>query len=105
MKEEILKIKEETVGLIDNASDLKSLEDIRVKVLGKKGDMTLVLRNMGKLSKEERPVMGQLANEVRSEIEELLSNKFEQLKQEQKKIKLKEEELSLIHISEPTRPY
>lgn len=95
MKEEILKIKEETVGLIDNASDLKSLEDIRVKVLGKKGDLTLVLRNMGKLSKEERPVMGQLANEVRSEIEELLSNKFEQLKQEQKKIKLKEEELDV----------
>ena len=78
MKEEILKIKEETVGLINNASDLKSLEDIRVKVLGKKGDLTLVLRNMGKLSKEERPIMGQLANEVRSEIEELLSNKFEQ---------------------------
>lgn len=95
MKEEILKIKEKTVGLIDNASDLKSLEDIRVKVLGKKGDLTLVLRNMGKLSKEERPVMGQLANEVRSEIEELLSNKFEQLKQEQKKIKLKEEELDV----------
>ena len=95
MKEEILKIKEETVGLIDNASDLKSLEDIRVKVLGKKGDLTLVLRNMGKLSKEERPIMGQLANEVRSEIEELLSNKFEQLKQEQKKIKLKEEEIDV----------
>lgn len=95
MKEEILKIKEKTVGLIDNASDLKSLEDIRVKVLGKKGNLTLVLRNMGKLSKEERPVMGQLANEVRSEIEELLSNKFEQLKQEQKKIKLKEEELDV----------
>ena len=95
MKEEILKIKEKTVGLIDNASDLKSLEDIRVKVLGKKGDLTLVLRNMGKLSKEERPVMGQLANEVRSEIEELLSNKFEQLKQEHKMIKLNEEELDV----------
>ena len=40
MKEEILKIKEETVGLINNASDLKSLEDIRVKVLGKKGDLS-----------------------------------------------------------------
>ncbi|MFR6143040.1 MAG: phenylalanine--tRNA ligase subunit alpha [Finegoldia sp.] len=95
MKEEILKIKEKTVGLIDNATDLKSLEDIRVKVLGKKGDLTLVLRNMGKLSKEERPAMGQLANEVRSEIEELLSGKFEQLKDEQKKIKLKEEELDV----------
>ena len=95
MKEEILKIKEKTVGLIDNATDLKSLEDIRVKVLGKKGDLTLVLRNMGKLSKEERPIMGQLANEVRSEIEGLLSGKFEQLKDEQKKIKLKEEELDV----------
>ena len=95
MKEEILKIKEKTVGLIDNATDLKSLEDIRVKVLGKKGDLTLVLRNMGKLSKEERPAMGQLANEVRSEIEGLLSGKFEQLKDEQKNIKLKEEELDV----------
>lgn len=95
MKEEILKIKEKTVGLIDNATNLKSLEDIRVKVLGKKGDLTLVLRNMGKLSKKERPAMGQLANEVRSEIEGLLSEKFEQLKDEQKKIKLKEEELDV----------
>lgn len=95
MKEEILKIKEKTVGLIDNATDLKSLEDIRVKVLGKKGDLTLVLRNMGKLSKEERPAMGKLANEVRSEIEGLLSGKFEQLKDEQKNIKLKEEELDV----------
>lgn len=95
MKEEILKIKEKTVGLIDNATNLKSLEDIRVKVLGKKGDLTLVLRNMGKLSKEERPAMGQLANEVRSEIEGLLSEKFEHLKDEQKKIKLKEEELDV----------
>lgn len=43
MKEEILKIKEETIGFIDNASDLKSLEDIRVKALGKKGDLTLLL--------------------------------------------------------------
>ena len=95
MKEEILEIKEKTVGLINNTTNLKSLEDIRVKVLGKKGDLTFVLRNMGKLYKEERPAMGQLANEVRSEIEELLSRKFEQLKDEQKKIKLKEEELDV----------
>ena len=71
MKEEILKIKEETVGLINNASDLKSLEDIRVKVLGKKGDLTLVLRNMGKLSKEERPIMGHPLNETIIQLENL----------------------------------
>lgn len=95
MKEEILQIKSKSLELINNANDLKSLEDIRVKLLGKKGELTLLLRNMGKLSKEERPIMGQLANEVRAEIEENLSEKNKQLKDEEKKLKLIEEDIDV----------
>lgn len=72
MKEELLKIKDEAKALIEKAEDLKSLEDLRVKFLGKKGDLTAILKMMGSLSPEERPVMGQLANEVREDIEALL---------------------------------
>ena len=56
MKEELLKIKDEAKALIEKAEDLKSLEDLRVKFLGKKGDLTAILKMMGSLSPEERPV-------------------------------------------------
>ena len=51
------------------AVDMDSLEALRVRYLGKKGELTAILKQMGKLSAEERPVIGQLANEVRSELE------------------------------------
>ncbi|MCL2170504.1 MAG: phenylalanine--tRNA ligase subunit alpha [Defluviitaleaceae bacterium] len=69
MKDELLKIKESALSGIDRAGDLRALEDVRVAVLGKKGTLTLVSRGMGKLSPEERPVMGQMVNEVKDEIE------------------------------------
>ena len=68
MKEQLQKIKEATLADIAAAGDAKVLEDLRVKVLGKKGELTAILKQMGGLSAEERPVIGQLANEVRSEI-------------------------------------
>ena len=67
MKEQISKIKETSVEEIKKAEDLKELNDIRVKYLGKKGELTAVLRGMGGLSPEERPVIGSLVNEVRDE--------------------------------------
>ena len=54
------------------AQDLKDLDAVRVKYLGKKGELTAILKQMGKLSAEERPVIGQLANQVRAQIEERL---------------------------------
>ncbi|MCF6465210.1 phenylalanine--tRNA ligase subunit alpha [Clostridium sp. Cult2] len=86
MRDRLSKIKEEAISDIKSLSNLDSLEDIRIKYMGKKGELTSILREMGKLSKEERPVIGQLANEIRQEIEEELSEarvRFkEKLKQE-----------------------
>ncbi len=79
MKEMLEKIKTEAAAAIEAAADLKALDDIRVKYLGKKGEITAVLRGMGALSAEERPIVGALANTVREEIETLLSSKNEAL--------------------------
>ena len=72
MKETLLKIKAEALASLESSD--ANLEEIRIKYLGKKGELTSVLRMMGQLSPEERPIMGQMANEVRAEIEEKLSS-------------------------------
>ena len=66
MKEKLQKIKEEALSAI--LADNADLEQIRIQYLGKKGELTSVLRGMGALTPEERPVVGQIANEVRAEI-------------------------------------
>ena len=76
MKEQLELIKQNALAALDAAETPAALEELRVKLLGKKGELTAVLKMMGKLSPEERPVMGQLANAVRAEIE----NKLEQRK-------------------------
>ena len=69
MKEQLELIKSNALAALDAAATPAALEELRVKLLGKKGELTAVLKMMGKLSPEERPVMGQLANAVRAEIE------------------------------------
>ena len=68
MKEMLEKLRLESLQAIGEAQDLDALDALRVKYLGKKGEMTAILKQMGKLSAEERPVMGQLANAVREEM-------------------------------------
>ena len=72
MREQLEQIKQNALAALDAASTPAGLEELRVKLLGKKGELTAVLKQMGKLSPEERPVMGQLANTVRASIEEKL---------------------------------
>ena len=72
MKEQLELIKQNALAALDAAETPAALEELRVKLLGKKGELTAVLKMMGKLSPEERPVMGQMANAVRAEIEEKL---------------------------------
>ena len=91
MKEQLQNIKETTLAEIAGISDAKALEDLRIKVLGKKGELTAILKQMGGLSAEERPVIGQLANEVRTEIEKALSDKQTALKSAQLAEQLKSE--------------
>ena len=72
MKEQLAKIRSEALAAFDAAADSAALDALRVQYLGKKGELTGVLKMMGKLSAEERPAMGQLANEVRAALEEAL---------------------------------
>ena len=69
MKEQLEQIKQNALAALEAAETPAALEELRVKVLGKKGELTAVLKMMGKLSAEERPIMGQMANAVRAEIE------------------------------------
>ena len=70
MKEELQRIKAEALDAIKGLTDIQSLQDIRVKYLGKKGEVTALLKGLGKLSPEERPKMGALVNAVRQALEE-----------------------------------
>ena len=72
MKAQLEQIKLQALSALEAADTPAALDEVRVKFLGKKGELTAVLKQMGKLSAEERPVMGQLANAVRAEIEEKL---------------------------------
>ena len=72
MREKLQKIREEALCALTGAKGAAELEELRVKYLGKKGELTAILKQMGGLSAEERPKMGALANEVRSAIEESL---------------------------------
>ncbi|MCI8807888.1 MAG: phenylalanine--tRNA ligase subunit alpha, partial [Oscillospiraceae bacterium] len=69
MKEQLAKIRAEALSAFENVRDAAALDELRVRYLGKKGELTAVLKQMGKLSAEERPAMGQLANEVRAALE------------------------------------
>ena len=72
MKEQLEIIRREALSALEQAADSQALEALRVKYLGKNGELTAVLKQMGRLSPEERPVMGQVANAVRADIEEKL---------------------------------
>ncbi|MBE6984329.1 MAG: phenylalanine--tRNA ligase subunit alpha [Ruminococcaceae bacterium] len=72
MKEQLEQIRVQALSELQEAADAAALDAVRVRVLGKKGELTAVLKQMGKLSAEERPVMGQIANAVRAELESKL---------------------------------
>lgn len=69
MKALMQELKDKALKAIVEADSLESLEALRIKYLGKKGELTAILKQMGRLSAEERPVMGQLANQLRAELE------------------------------------
>jgi len=80
VKAQLEKIRLEAKNALQECESLEKLTELRIKYLGKKGELTQVLRGMGQLSAEERPVIGQLANEIRDELNELLNEQTEKLK-------------------------
>ena len=75
MKQQLELIREQAMAALDAADSTAALEELRVKLLGKKGELTAVLKLMGKLTPEERPIMGQVANAVRADIEAKLEQR------------------------------
>ena len=74
MKALMQELRENALNAISDAESIDSLDALRVRYLGKKGELTAILKQMGKLSAEERPVMGQLANQIRSDLEASIEN-------------------------------
>ncbi len=95
MKEQLNSIQQKALDEIKNAVDIKTVDDLKVRLLGKKGELTAILKQMGQLSAEERPVIGQLANQVRECIENDIGRKKEQLKALETERKLKKETLDV----------
>ncbi|MBE6928437.1 MAG: phenylalanine--tRNA ligase subunit alpha [Ruminococcaceae bacterium] len=79
MREQLEQIRLQALAEMQEAADIVALDAVRVRVLGKKGELTAVLKQMGKLSAEERPVMGQVANAVRAELETKLEERKTEL--------------------------
>ena len=99
MKQKLEDIRARAKEQLATLSDLSDLENFRVQVLGKKGELTGILKSMGALSAEERPKMGQLANEVRASIETMLSEKTKELKEREMQREI--ESMPLFDISVP----
>ncbi len=95
MKKILEDIKNSSLAAVQSAGDPSALEAVRVNFLGKKGSLTAVLKQMGSLSAEERPVIGQLANRVRAEIEEAIEKKAEALSERLLSLRLEAEKLDV----------
>ena len=101
MKEQLAKIKADALSAFERAADAAALDALRVKYLGKKGELTGVLKMMGRLSPEERPVMGQLANDVRAALEGALDACSEKLEAAALELRLKSE---AVDVTIPGKP-
>lgn len=95
MKNQLEKIGKDAADIISSVSSKAELDQARVRFLGKKGELTAVLKMMGKLSAEERPLMGQMANEIRNHIEKMISDAEAKVKSAEMKAKLEKETLDV----------
>ncbi|MGI6264897.1 MAG: phenylalanine--tRNA ligase subunit alpha [Acutalibacteraceae bacterium] len=95
MKEQIKALREEAMQQLQGLTLPQELEDFRVKVMGKKGTLTGLLRGMGALPAEERPQMGQLVNQVRAELEDALAKRAAAIQQAQQSLRLKAERVDV----------
>ncbi|WP_317854125.1 phenylalanine--tRNA ligase subunit alpha [Chakrabartyella piscis] len=95
MKDQLKVIHDKAIAAFNEAKDIKDIEDLKVSVLGKKGELTAILKGMGKLTAEERPIIGQLANEVRQDIEAKLEEAKARLQAAEIAIRLEAEKIDV----------
>ncbi|MBQ8953753.1 MAG: phenylalanine--tRNA ligase subunit alpha [Clostridia bacterium] len=95
MQEQLKSIREHVTEELRNIQDSASLEQLRVRVLGKKGELTAILRGMGKLPAEERPKMGQIVNETRERLEAAIDEAAASLREKEKEYRLKKETIDV----------
>ena len=95
MKEQLEQIKGSALAAIAGAETEQALEEVRVRFLGKKGELTAILRGMGAVAPEDRPKIGAMVNTIRAEIEESLSARFGDLKAQSMERKLREERIDV----------
>ena len=100
MQEKLKQIREDTLAEISEAGDLRSLEDTRVKVLGRKGQLTEILRGLGSAAPEERRAIGQKANEIKGIVSEALENRKQVLSTEEAR---EQAETNKLDLSLPGR--
>ncbi len=100
MKEKLEQIKAEAIREIQNSDGLAKLNDVRVAFLGKKGELTAVLKGMKDVLPEERPIVGQLVNETRESIEKLIDQTKAKLEAAERDLKLKQE---VIDVTLPAK--
>ena len=81
LKTKLEELAQASIAKIDESASLQAVEDLRVKLLGKKGELTDLLKMMRDLSKEERPVIGKLANEIRDDLTTRIGDKKEALEE------------------------
>lgn len=101
MKQQLIEIEKKAKQQLAQIEQIKELDDLRVRFLGKKGELTAILKQMGSLSAEERPKIGQLANEVRSKIENEISDRLAELKNKALESQLKSEKLDVTMPGKP----
>ncbi len=95
MKQQLENIESIALGEIAACDSIKGLDDLRVRFLGKKGELTAILKQMGKLSAEERPVVGQLANKVREALENAITGKTTELREKEQAEKIAAESIDI----------
>lgn len=95
MKEQLKSIRESALAAIESAQSVDAVEELRVRFLGKKGEVSAILKQLGQLSAEERPLIGQLANEVRADIEAAISSVKSKLEKAAQNEKLAKESLDI----------
>ena len=103
MKETLEQIRREALAALADAADAQALDELRVRYLGKKGELTNLLKQMGKLSNQERPVIGQLANEVRAALEDALETRRRELEAKALEDRLRAEAVDVTIPGKPVR--